>query len=126
VSLNSSHSFDLGNDYKLQLGTFHLFSHYISITRIETISSISFGAQKTFWDGNGMIRLNVNDIFWNQYPVGVTNFAGINDKFYSYRDNRYGTLSFTWKFGKQSVKSERRRSTGIQEELNRARQQNNN
>ena len=125
VSLNSSHSFNLGNDYKLQLGTFNLFPHYVSITKIEEISSVSIGGQKTILDGNGIIRLNVNDIFFNQYPVGVTNFGGINDKFRSYRDTRYATLSFTWKFGKHTVKTQNSRRTGVQEELNRAQQQNN-
>jgi hypothetical protein len=126
ISLSSNHSFSLGNDYQLQLSTFHLFEHYVSITRIDLISAVNIGAQKTFWNGNGTIRLNFNDIFFNQYPVGTTQFGGLNDKFYSYRDSRYATLSFTWRFGKQSVKPAKRRSTGVQEELNRARQQNNN
>jgi len=125
VTLNSSHSINLGNNFRIQLGTFNLFPHYTSITKIEHLSSVSLGAQKTVWDGKGIFRLNINDIFWDQYPVGLTNFGGLKDKFYSYRDNRYANLSFTWRFGKQTVRARNRRNIGIQEELNRARQQNN-
>lgn len=125
VTLTSNHSFDLGNEFRVQLNTFNLFPHYASITRIEEISSVSVGVQKTVMDGKGTIRLNANDIFFNQYPVGVTDFAGIDDSFRSYRDSRYVTLSYTWRFGKQSVRPANRRNSGIQNELNRARQQNN-
>ncbi|TJY37051.1 TonB-dependent receptor domain-containing protein [Pontimicrobium aquaticum] len=124
VTINSSHSINLGNNFRIQLGTFNLLPHYTSITKIEHLSSVSLGAQKTVWDGKGIFRLNINDIFWNQYPVGSTNFGGLKDKFHSYRDNRFATFSFTWRFGKQTVRAQNRRRTGIQEELNRARQQN--
>ena len=125
VSLSTNHSFDLGKEFRLQLNTFNLFPHYVSITRIEELSSVSIGLQKTVMDGKGTLRLNVNDIFFNQYPVGYTDFAGIDDGFRSYRDTRYAALSFTWRFGKQSVEPAKRRQSGVQEELERARQQNN-
>ncbi len=125
VNFTSNHNLSIGKGYKMNLSTFHLFPHYFSITRVETISSISLGVQKSFWEGNGTISLNVNDIFFDQYPVGTTQFGQLDDKFYSYRDTRFATLAFTWNFGKQTVKSQRRRRLGVQEELNRARQQDN-
>ncbi|WP_353780055.1 outer membrane beta-barrel protein [Winogradskyella sp. 3972H.M.0a.05] len=126
VSLNSSHNLNLGNGYRLQISGFHVFPHYASVTEIETISSISIGAQKNILKNKGTVRINISDIFWNQYPTGRTRFGNIDDAFTSYRDTRYATLSFTWRFGKQTVRSERRRSSQVQDELNRARQQSNN
>lgn len=124
-SFNTNHSVNLGEGFKLQLGYFHLFPHYVSTTRIDDISNLSIGFQKSILKNKGTLRLNVNDLLWNQYPQGTTRFGNIDDTFISYRDTRYATLSLTWNFGKQSVQPQRRRNSGVQEELDRARQQQN-
>ena len=126
ISMNTNHNFDLGKGYRLQLNAFYLFPHYGTITRAETISAISLGLQKNILKDQGTIRFNFNDIFWNQYPTGRTQFGNLDDSFTSYRDTRYATLSFTWRFGKQTVQPRRQRQSEIQDELNRARQTDNN
>ncbi|UII81130.1 outer membrane beta-barrel family protein [Flagellimonas sp. CMM7] len=126
VTINTSHNFNLGKGYRLQLSAFHLFPSYATITKIETISSVSLGFQKNILKDKGTLRFNFNDIFWNQYPTGRTQFGNLDDTFTSYRDTRYATLSFTWRFGKQTVQPQRRRQSEIQNELNRARQTENN
>lgn len=126
VSLNTNHSFGLGKGYRLQAGAFYLFPHYATITKAQTISSFSLGLQKNLFNDSMTLRFNVNDIFWNQYPTGRTRFGNLDDTFTSYRDTRYATLSVSWRFGKQSVQPVRRRQSEIQEEMNRARQENNN
>ena len=123
VNVNSSTNFSCGNGYKLFVNTFHLFSHYSGITELETISSISFGARKSFLKGRADVSINVNDLFWNQYPVGQTDFALLIDNFRSYRDTRYIMMGLTYKFGNASIASERKRRSQIQKEKDRARQQ---
>ncbi len=125
TNLSSNHSFILGNGYELELSTFHLFSHFSGITELETISSVSIGGKKSFLDGRATISLNINDIFWNQYPVGRTDFAGLIDNFRSYQDSRYVMLALNYKFGKQSIRSEKKRDSEIGKEMKRARQQRN-
>lgn len=125
ISINTNHRIQLGNGYRIQLNGFYLFPHYASNTRLKGISSISLGAQKNILKGKGTIRFNINDIFWNQYPSGRTNFGNLDEDFTSYRDSRFATLSFSWRFGKQSLKVNPRRVSEIQNELNRARQSNN-
>ncbi|MBA4745995.1 MAG: TonB-dependent receptor [Muricauda sp.] len=126
VSMNTNHNFDLGKGYRLQVNAFYLFPHYGTITRAETISAFSLGIQKNILKDKATLRFNFNDIFWNQYPTGRTQFGNLDDSFTSYRDTRYATLSFTWRFGKQTVQPQRRRQSEIQDELNRARQTENN
>lgn len=123
--INTSHSISLGKGYRMQLGWFYLPPHYGTITSIRAISNVSFGLQKNILDGKGNIRFNFNDIFYESYPRGQTVFGNIDDTFLSFRDSRFATLSFTINFGKQSVKPQRRRRSGVQEELNRARQNEN-
>ncbi|PKV49084.1 outer membrane receptor protein involved in Fe transport [Aquimarina sp. MAR_2010_214] len=126
VSLNTNHNFNLGKGYRLQVNAFYLFPNYATVTKIETISAVSLGFQKNILKDKATLRFNFNDIFWNQYPTGRTRFGSLDDTFTSYRDTRFATLSFTWRFGKQTVQPQRRRQSEIQNELNRARQTNNN
>ena len=121
--LNTNHSISLGKGFRIQLGGFYLPSHYGSISKIRDISQVSIGFQKSILQGRGSLRFNFNDIFYQGYPRGRTVFGRIDDAFISKRDTRYTTLSFSYNFGKQTVKTQRRRSTGIEEELQRARQQ---
>ena len=121
--LNTNHSISLGKGLRIQLGGFYLPSHYGSISKIRDISQVSIGFQKSILQGRGSLRFNFNDIFYKGYPRGRTVFGRIDDAFISKRDTRYATLSFSYNFGKQTVKTQRRRSTGIEEELQRARQQ---
>ena len=125
VVFNTNHMIQLGKGYQLQLSGFYLPSHYGSISKIEDISQITVGFQKRILDNRGSLRLNFNDIFYNGYPAGRTVHGNIDDKFISKRDTRYVTFSFSYNFGKQTVKSQRRRRTGIQDELERARQEGN-
>lgn len=126
VSMNTNHNFNLGKGYRLQVNGFYLFPHYGTITRAETISAVSLGFQKNILKDKVTLRFNFNDIFWNQYPTGRTQFGNLDDTFTSYRDTRFATLSFTWRFGKQTIQPQRRRQSEIQNELNRARQTENN
>ncbi len=121
--LNTNHSISLGKGLRIQLGGFYLPSHYASISKIKDISQISVGLQKSILQNRGSIRFNFNDIFYQGYPRGRTVFGRIDDTFISKRDTRFATLAFSYNFGKQTVKSQRRRSTRIEEELQRARQQ---
>ncbi|PHN03628.1 TonB-dependent receptor domain-containing protein [Flavilitoribacter nigricans] len=125
VVFNTNHVLQLGKGYQLQLSGFYLPSHYGSISKIEDISQITLGLQKRILQNRGWLRLNFNDIFYNGYPAGRTVHGNIDDKFISKRDTRYVTFSFSYSFGKQTVKSQSRRRTGIENELDRARQSNN-
>lgn len=125
VVFNTNHVLQLGKGYQLQLSGFYLPSHYGSISKIEDISQITVGLQKRILQNRGSLRLSFNDIFYNGYPAGRTVHGNIDDKFISKRDTRYATFSFSYSFGKQTVQSQRRRRTGIQNELERARQEGN-
>lgn len=124
VMLNTNQVIQLGKGYQLQLSGFYLPSHYGSISKIEDISQIAVGIQKRIWENRGTLRLNANDIFYQGYPAGRTVHGNIDDHFISKRDTRYLTFSFSYNFGKQSVRSQARRRSGIQNELDRARQEN--
>lgn len=123
--INSNHNISIGKGYSLQLGGFYLPEHWATVTQIEDISQISIGIQKRILNNKGSLRLNFNDIFYQGFPAGRTQFGTIDDIFISKRDTRYVNLAFSFNFGKQTVRASRPRQSAVQDELNRARQNDN-
>ncbi|MEP6596363.1 MAG: outer membrane beta-barrel protein [Ginsengibacter sp.] len=83
--------------------------------------SLSSGVQKSLWENKGTIRFNITDIFWTNLPNAIITYPGkYIEKWHAYRESRVGTLTFTYRFGKTSVQGARRRTTGSEEERQRA------
>ena len=123
---NTNHNIELGKGYRFQFGGFIMPPHYISITKVKTIASVNAGFQKSILNGKGRLRLNVNDIFYTYYPRGRTEFGGIDDAWISYRDNQVVSMSFSFDFGKVTVRPPKRNRSAVQTELNRIGAMNGN
>lgn len=81
---------------------------------------LSVGAQKTIMKGKGIIRFNMTDIFWTNLPKAVVTFDNYIEKWHAYRETRVANLTFTYRFGNNKVQAARRRTTGSEEERQRA------
>ena len=83
--------------------------------------ALSSGVQKTIWKNKGTVRFNVTDIFWTNLPNAVITYPGkYIEKWHAFRESRVGTLTFTYRFGKNTVQGARKRTTGSEEERQRA------
>jgi hypothetical protein len=82
---------------------------------------VSAGVQKTIIKGKGTLRLNVTDIFWTNRPRSTITYEGrYVEHWQAYRESRVANFSFTYRFGNNKVQQARRRSTGSEEERQRA------
>ena len=81
---------------------------------------VGAGVQKTVLKKKGTLRFNITDIFWTNLPKAVITYNNYIEKWHAYRETRVGTITFTYRFGKNSVQGARRRSTGSEEERQRA------
>jgi iron complex outermembrane recepter protein len=81
---------------------------------------IGAGVQKSIMQGKGTIRFNITDIFWTNLPKAVITYENYIEKWHAYRETRVANLSFTYRFGKNTVAAARRRATGSEEERQRA------
>lgn len=81
---------------------------------------IAAGVQKSLWQNKATVRLNVTDIFWTNLPKAVITYSNYIEKWHATRETRVATLSFTYRFGKNTVQAARKRSTASEEERQRA------
>ena len=82
---------------------------------------VSVGGQKTVMKGKGTFRLNVTDIFWTNLPKATVTYEGSYiENWHAYRETRVANLSFIYRFGNNKVQAARRRTTGSEEERQRA------
>jgi iron complex outermembrane recepter protein len=81
--------------------------------------SLSAGIQKTMFKNKGTLRFNVSDICWTNLPKAVITYNNYIEKWHAQRESRIANISFTYRFGKNTVAAERRRQTSSQEEQRR-------
>ena len=81
--------------------------------------SLSAGVQKTIFKNKGTLRFNISDIFWTNLPKAVITYNNYIEKWHAQRESRVANISFTYRFGKNTVAAERRRQTSSQEEQRR-------
>jgi hypothetical protein len=81
---------------------------------------MALGGQKTIMKGKGTLRANLRDPFHWQKFGGTTRYSNIDVRVFNRWNNRSLTVSFSYRFGKTTVAQARRRSSGANEEENRA------
>ena len=82
--------------------------------------AISAGVQKTILKNKGTLRFNMSDIFWTNLPKAVITYDNYLERWHAKRETRIANLTFTYRFGNNKVQAARRRTTGSEEERQRA------
>ncbi|MEO8415091.1 MAG: outer membrane beta-barrel family protein [Ginsengibacter sp.] len=83
--------------------------------------AISPGFQKSILKTKGTLKFSYTDIFWTNLPKAVITYPGkYIERWHAFRESRIATFAFTYRFGKSTVQGARRRTTGSEEERQRA------
>ena len=88
------------------------------VFRYESSWSLNLGLQRKFLNDQLNVKLSANDIFYQAWWEGESVFAGLESYGSGKNDTRRVTLSASYSFGNQKVKS-RNRKTGLEEESRR-------
>ncbi len=121
VIFNASinHSISLPKNYTIEVGGFYLSNQPQGIITVAPQANLNIGVQKLFAQKRGTFRITFSDVFHTQQFKKITRFANVDAVFQNIFDSRQVRFGLTWKFGKQTVPSERRRKSASEDEKNR-------
>jgi iron complex outermembrane recepter protein len=119
--MRSQSSFILGkNGWSAELVGMYQARNAWGLFVIKDLGFVTAGIQKVSKDKNSTFKLNVSDVFYSNRIAVVVQYQNMD--FFTNRtwDGRVVTLSFTHRFGKNTVAQARRRSSGVEDEKRRA------
>ena len=118
-NIYQQHTFTLPFGFKGEIsGWFSGPGIWGGVFEYETSWSLNLGLQKKFLQDALNVRISANDLFYESGWNGVSRFDGLTSIGYGNWDSRNVSLSISYNFGNQNVKS-RRRKTGIENEAGR-------
>ena len=116
---NTTNLFSLSNSLKAELTGFYNSPKQYGVYTWMPLYSVSVGIAKDILNKQGVIKLKLDDIFWNELYGATAEAGNVIQIGGSRYDSRRIGLSFTYKFGKQTVKKERNRNLGNEDEKGR-------
>jgi iron complex outermembrane recepter protein len=105
--------------YTLEVGTWFNYQNVSTIYRSKPIGSLDLGVQKNLLRNKATLKLRINDVLNSQRWAQTVNNGGLYMQTYRKWESRSIGLSFSYRFGKQSVKAARERSLGNEAETGR-------
>ncbi|MCB0527555.1 MAG: TonB-dependent receptor [Saprospiraceae bacterium] len=118
-SIYQQHTFDLPAGFKAEVSGYYSGPGvWGGVFLYESSWSLNLGLQRKFMEERLNVRLSVNDIFYESGWDGYSDFNGLLAYGSGRWDSRRASLSLSYNFGNQNVKS-RKRQTGIEDEAGR-------
>ena len=109
-------SFTLSKTIKAELYTDWESPTYFGINHYAAEFQSRAGISKSILNNNGSIKLAVSDIFNSEYYRYNSQYTNLNLTGYEKLGSRFVTATFTYKFGKQSVKAAKHSSGNADEQ----------
>jgi outer membrane receptor protein involved in Fe transport len=114
-------TFTLKNDWSAEANMWFNSPQVLGIiTQTKPQYAVNVGIQKSFWEKKGRLKLNISDIFLTSFFNGDIDYQNIDMTVKSRWTSRRATLNFTYNFGNQNVKGNRKRSTATEDLKQRA------
>jgi hypothetical protein len=118
-NLNVSNQFTLTRGWSAELSGWYNSKGVYALYRTDPMGLVNAGIQKTVFNKKGIIRINVNDIFWTNRFHGHAVYEDIDYDVRSIWPSRQVRLALTYNFGNQNVKGAKVRKTGSEDLQNR-------
>jgi iron complex outermembrane recepter protein len=119
--INASNSFIIGKKgWTAELNGFYQSKNVWGQFIIRDLAQVSAGIQKVSKNKKSVYKVAVADIFYTNHIAVIVKYQN-QDWFTDRRwDSRFVTLSYTYRFGKNTVARSRQRNTGVEDEKRRA------
>jgi hypothetical protein len=118
--MNLNNTFALGKGWSAELTGYYQSKMVWGLFYIKDLAQITAGIQRVSKDKNSTLKLSISDIFLTNHIAVEVDYQ--NQEFYTDRtwDSRVMTISYTYRFGKNTVAKARQRSGGMDDEKKRA------
>ncbi|MHA8051201.1 TonB-dependent receptor domain-containing protein [Aquirufa sp. ROCK-SH2] len=115
----TNHTFTLPKEYKFEIGGNYFSGGLESAFVFGAGGALNVGIQKTMMNKRATLRLNAQDILYTSNPEVTIKYADLDVIVRPKNDSRVFRINFAYRFGNSLIKSERQRSTGLEDEKNR-------
>jgi iron complex outermembrane recepter protein len=95
---------------------------YQGAFKAKSIWGIDMGMQKQLMQGRTTVKASVSDVFNTMKFRGTQDFAGQKSELYSKWESRQFKLAVSFRFGSNTVKAAKQRTTGAEDETKRVQQ----
>lgn len=114
-----NNTFTLGKGWSAELSGFYQSKNAWGLFIIRNLAQVSTGLQKVSKDKNSTFKLAVSDIFYTNRIAVLVKYQNMD--FFTDRtwDSKVATLSYTQRFGKNTVARSRQRNSGVEDERRR-------
>jgi iron complex outermembrane receptor protein len=116
---NITNSFTLGKGWNAEVSGWYRSKGVEGLLVANPMGAVNSALSKQLFNKKGNLKLGVRDIFNTQQFSGYAKYSDVDVIVQSTRDSRMYNLSFTYRFGKTNIPSERRKTGGANDEQNR-------
>jgi hypothetical protein len=95
---------------------------YQGAFKAKSIWGVDMGLQKQLLQGKLTVKTSVSDVFNTMKFRGTQDFAGQKSEIATKWESRQFKLALTWKFGSNTVKAAKQKTTGAEDETKRVQQ----
>ena len=119
-TLSANSSFTMPHGWSADVNALYESREVYGFEVIRDRGQLSAGVQKSLWNKQGTLRLNVADVLYTT-PIRTTStYDNFTESFISKQDTRVATAALTYRFGSSKVAAARKRAAGAEDELRRA------
>ncbi len=122
--VNVNNQFKFKNGWSAELSGFYRTKGIEGQIEIMALGQMDLGLQKQLMKNKATLKLNMRNVLNTMNPKGNINFQNTAATFSQTRDNRVGTLSFSYRFGKPIKGIQKRKTGGAGDEQNRVKSGN--
>ncbi|MDB5233652.1 MAG: hypothetical protein JWR44_645 [Hymenobacter sp.] len=119
-SLTANNSFTLPHGWSADVNGQYQSGQVFAFETIRPRGQVSAGVQKSLWNKQGTLRVNVADIFYTTPVSSTSTYDNFSETFRRGEDTRVVTAALTYRFGNSKVAGARKRAAGADEEIKRA------
>jgi len=120
ISFSSTQSFIINKTLSAEIKGKYESPFFYGVNQYKANYAVDAGISQQLFNKRGSLKLNVSDIFNTLRDRNSTNYQNLNLTIVDKRESQIGRLTFTYRFGRSSIKAASTHTTGAEDEQKRA------